>query len=141
MRKFLATLALVISLGGMAHADTGVFEVSYPTHAVTGVTCSTGTVIQWNATRPTGFGGKVAGYRLQNQDSADSVWIGGITVSTSAATALGTQLAGGAPGDSAVWMVGYDYSRSTPVNSPMYCRAADAAGAAGVLVSVEWFGY
>lgn len=140
MKKFLLSLFAVVGLSGIASADSGIFHVGYATQAVTGVTCSTGTVFQLNLTRPTGFKGKVVGYRIQNQDSGDAVWIGGVTVSTSAESARGEMLGPGSPGDSGVWMVGYDYIRATPIDVPLYCRAADAAGAAGVMVSVSWFG-
>ena len=142
MRKILFSLLAVVGLAalpGLAQAQA-MFHVGYTTHGAVNVVCTTGTVVQTNATRPTGWGGRAVGYRVQNQDAGDAVWLGGVTISTHAASAAGGEMLGpGSPGDSAVWMLGYDTRRSAEV--PLYCKAADAAGAAGALISVTWFGY
>lgn len=140
--KKLLLLAGFLILGGIgkAHAEA-VFDVGYSTGLPIGVICTTGTVVQINATRPTGFTGKVVGYRVQNQDSADSVWNGGPNVSTTTTTSadltnLGERLVAGAD---APFPLGYDYQNSR--DARLYCRAADSAGASGVVLSVYWFGY
>lgn len=133
--KKLLLLVGILFLARSARAEA-VFDVGVTSHAVTGVVCTTGTVVQINLTRPTGFASKVTGWRVQNQDSGDSAWIGGLSVSTSAASNLGFRLVAG---DDVTYPLGYN-----PINSaepPLYCRAEDAAGAAAVLLSVEWFGY
>ena len=119
------------------------YEIGYTSAIPTGVRCTTGTVVQINLTRPTGFNAIVAGYRVQNQDDADAVWIGGVSVSTysataAALTALGEKLTAGSDG---TYPLGRDYNNGTAARIPLYCRAADAAGAAGAILSVYWFGY
>lgn len=142
---FWAVLWLAI-MGGNAMAGEIITDVGYSTFAVVGVKCSSGAVaVQLNATRPTGFSANVGGYRIQNQDSADAVWIGGVSVSTMPAVLTATNFADlgeriPSYGNSPV-SLGKDYSRATAPLAPIYCRAEDAAGAAGVIVSVFWFGY
>lgn len=135
--RILFSALLLMGLSSVAKADDAVFHVGYSSVAVRGVICSSGTVSQINATRPQGFKGAVAGYRVQNQDSTNNVWIGGPIVSTAAASIanLGLKLA---PGDSAVWHVSYDDVRRALV--PLYCKNADA-DTDGLAISVEWFGY
>ena len=141
--------AVVAALGLCAveakAGTTPTFEVAYTTYATTGIRCSTSTAIQINASRPTGWGANVAGYRLVNQDAGDSVWIGGPSVSTDTAvqpttnlTNLGEELKSGA---SSAWPVGKDYGRPAVPLAPIYCKAADAAGASGAIISIVWFGY
>ena len=142
MRKMLLSLLAVVGLYALPGAvqAQGMFHVGYTTHGVVNVICTTGTVVKINTDRPTGMGGRAVGYRVQNQDAGDAVWIGALTISTSAASARGGEMLGaGSPGDSSVWMLGYNYLLSAEV--PLYCKAADAAGAAGALISVTWFGY
>lgn len=139
--KKLLLLAGMLLYAGSAHA-TPSFEVGYSTGLPRGVFCTTGTAVQINATRPAGFFGKVAGYRVQNQDSADSVWIGGVSVSSTSTTStdlavLGERLVAGADG---TYMLGVDY-QGGGIEVPLYCRAADAAGTAAALLSIFWFGY
>ena len=140
---FWAVLGLAL-LGGNAKAGENITDVGYSSFSVTGVKCSSGPVaVQLNATRPTGFSANVGGYRIQNQDSADAVWIGGPSVSTSTLAGDGiTNLGERIPsyGNSPV-SLGKDYSRGAVPLAPIYCRAEDAAGAAGVVISVFWFGY
>ena len=150
MKKFLFTLALALALPGLARAEQANFEVGYSSIATTGIACTTVTVVQINATRPTGFRANIAGYRITNQDSADAVWIGGPYVSTSTLQIgsstdfanLGEKLAAGA---SAPYALGKEYqSVVSSAGAPLvrlYCKAADAAGAAGAVISIVWFGY
>lgn len=142
-KMFWMALGLML-LGVKAQAGELITDVGYSSFSVTGVKCSSGAVaVQLNASRPAGFSANVGGYRIQNQDSADAVWIGGPSVSTS--TVVGdsiTNLGERIPsyGNSPVTL-GKDYSRGASPLAPIYCRAEDAAGAAGVIVSVFWFGY
>ena len=137
MKKYLIAALALFGLSSAAHADNGTFTVGYSTFAPRGVICSSGVVTQLNATRPTGFKGAVAGYRIQNQDATNATWIGGPAVSTAIASLanLGAKLGAG---DSGVWQVGYDADRAALV--PLYCRNADA-DTDGIVVSVEWFGF
>lgn len=137
--------ALFLFAGDAKAGEQPTFEVGYSSYMVTGIKCSTGTISSTaaNATRPTGFAANVAGYRIINQDSADSVWVGGPSVSTATAvgdslTELGEMVAAGA---SLSLSVGKTYMSGGSPLIPFYCRAADAAGAAGVIISIAWFGY
>ena len=141
MKLILTVLALMLS--GTAHAmDT--FEVGYSSMAVTGVRCSTGTAIQVNAYRPNGFKANVAGYRIANQDASEAVWLGDINVSTKtlsitdSMTNLGERVG---PYASAPYALGKSYLTPSVPLIPVYCKAEDAAGAAGAVISVMWFGY
>lgn len=124
-------------------ATNSMYDIGYTSFAVVGVRCSTGTTSQINASRPSGFSATPAGYRILNQDSADAVWLGGVSLTTHATVTanlltLGEKLASGS---SVVYAVGKDPSRSTVPLAPIYCKAADAAGGAAVDLSVVWFGY
>ena len=136
--------ALFLFAGNAEAGEQPSFEVGYSSYMTTGVKCSSGTLgAALNLTRPTGFSANVAGYRIINQDSADSVWVGGPSVSTSTVagdslTNLGELVAAGA---SIVVQVGKAYGTAASPRILLYCRAADAAGDAGVTVSVAWFGY
>ena len=132
--------AMLSATGSMAQG--GVFDVAYSTFGARGVCVTTGTVVQINATRPTNFVARVAGYRIQNQDSADTVWIGGVDVTThttnnnaTAVANLGEQVV---PGETTVWPVFKD-SDSNMVK--LYAKAADAASTVCAMISVMWFGY
>lgn len=142
MRKLLAVAAFLGALLAAPRADAAnsIMDVGYSTFSAKGITCSTGTVIQINASRPTGFTSNIAGYRIQNQDSADPVWIGDVNVSSSTVANLGEMLNGGSPGDSVVYPVGKDYASDSQLVK-VYCIAANGAGAAGATISVIWFGY
>lgn len=141
---FLGLAALCLAMSPSAHAQAKpAFEIGYSSAMPIGVRCTTGTVVQINLTRPTGFNAIVAGYRVQNQDDTDPVWIGGVSVSTYSATAaalgaLGEKLTAGADG---TYPLGRDYNNGTATRIPLYCRAADAAGVSGAILSVYWFGY
>ena len=148
MKKFLiGTLLFMAGMlsatGSMAQsANGGVFDVAYSTFGTRGVCVTTGTVVQINATRPTNFKARVAGYRIQNQDSADTIWIGGVSVTTHStnnnATAianLGEQVV---PGETTVWPVFKDADADVV---KLYAKAADAASTVCAFISVMWFGY
>ena len=142
---------LALALGmfcGQAVAYQEVIEVNRSTATVGGVVCTTGTAIRVDLSPNLAYGLMGSGFnrsgiRIQNQDSADSVWIGfSAQVSTLPAAAnitpghiahLGEQLAGGSPGQSAPFAFGRDIQ--------IWCRAADAAGAAGAAISVMQQGY
>ena len=133
MKKFLLGLGLCF-LSGSASAFELTYEKTASTWTVTGVTCSTGTAIEITQSIS---GYNLLNHRVQNQDSADAVWIGyNSSVSTSAASGLGERLDAGASG---TWSAGYELNAKRAVQ--IYCKAADAAGAAGVLLSVAAFGY
>lgn len=139
--KLILIFAALSLFGGEARAETPTYEVAYSSFASVGVRCSTGTVIQINLTRPAGFSANVAGYRFLNQAS-DASWIGGASVSTATANGdnldnLGEKLASGS---SSVFQVFKDYRRNGSI-VPVYCKAADALGANGAVLSVVWFGY
>lgn len=143
---FLAMVAALTLCASEASAAPA-FEIGYSTFATAGIRCSSGTAIQINLNRPTGFLASVAGYRVFNADSADSVWLGGVSVSTLPATAinashtftnLGEEVK---PAASAPWPLGKDYGRGGVPLVPLYCKASDDAGAAGAVISVTWFGY
>jgi len=138
--KGLILMAGLMVAPGLCFAANPSYEVGYTTTVPRGVIVTTGTVVQLNGTRPTGFTARVAGYRIQNQDAASSIWIGGVSVSTSAAglATLGEKLG---PGADIVFHLGVDVARSGLPLSPIYAMAADGAGADAVLVSVTWFGY
>ena len=141
--KKLAILAAILSLGAVkAMAQSPTFEVAYSTFATMGVNCTSGTVVNIVASRPTAFAANVAGYRILNQDSTNNIWLGGISVTThtttdNGITNLGERLK---PGESAVWPLYKDYKRLAAM-VPIYCKAADAAATSGVKISVVWFGY
>ena len=135
-------------LAGQASAYQEVIEVNRSTATVGGVVCTTGTAIRVDvapnlAYGLMGSGENRSGIRIQNQDSADSVFIGfSAQVSTLPAAAnitpahiahLGEQLAGGSPGQSAPFAFGKGIQ--------VWCRAADAAGVAGAAISVMQQGY
>ena len=143
MKKLILVALLALGVSEAKAADAS-FEVAYSSFMTVGVRCSSGTAnTQINATYPTGFRANVAGYRLGNQDSADDVFIGGPslstgTVTTDTKTDLGEKIAAGA---SAPWPVGKTYLTGGVPLIPVYCKAEDDAGAAGVTLSVVWFGY
>ena len=137
MKKFLLGLGLCF-LSGSASAFELTFEKGYSSHSVVGVKCDTGTVVN---IAPANLGGyNIAGYRIQNQDTADAVWLGGPSVATSTVsgdyTNLGEKLVAGADGP---FPYGYDQDRKTVVE--LFCKAADAAGTAGVILSRAIFYY
>lgn len=145
IKKLWMALGLML-LGGNAMAGELITDVGYSSFSVVGIKCSSGAVaVQLNASRPAGFSANVGGYRVQNQDSADAVWIGGVSVSTMPAVVTAASIANLgekiASGSNSPVTLGKDYSRATSPLAPIYCRAEDAAGADGVIVSVFWFGY
>ena len=133
--KILALLAFLGLFGSRASAYTLSYDKGYSTATVSGVTCTSGTAVEITATL-SGF--NLGAYRLINQDSADEVYIG-FSSSVSSDTAsgfLGEKLAAGASG---VWELGWNPDLSAAVK--LWCKAADAAGAAGARISLAVFGY
>lgn len=145
LAKILCAVAVCLAFGaGKAKAGENTLVIGYSQLAITGFRCSSGTVsAQVNASRPSGFTGNVAKYRITNEDATNAVWIGGASVST--ATANGDSLANLgekiAAGNSVDLEVGKNYASSGVPLVPFYCKAADAAGAAGIVISVRWLGY
>lgn len=142
MKKALLLLGLIFTAAAANAAD---FELGYSSWAVVGVKVTSGTAKQINAVRPTGFGAKVTGFRVQNQDPTYAVWIGytssvstGPAVNAALAPNLGLQLVAGA--DAPFQLGNQQLAQNQPV-VPLWVKAADGAGANGVHLSVEWFGY
>lgn len=133
--KIFALLGFLALFGSRAEAYTLSYDKGYSTATVAGVTCSTGTSIEITATL-SGF--NLGAYRLINQDSADEVYIGFNTnvSSDTASNLLGEKLAAGASG---VWELGWNPDSVAVVK--LWCKAADAAGAAGARISRAVFGY
>ena len=134
--RFLALLVGLIATSAPAKASgEAMFSKGHSTWTVTGVNCSTGTSVQISAAL-SGF--QISAYRIQNQDSADAVWIGHNTnVSTQALSGLGEKITAGS---NAVWELGRNPDIALPIVG-LWCRAADAAGATGVTLSRATFGY
>lgn len=131
--KFLLTLAAILAFGAKAHANP-TFEVAYTTFVTVGIDVSSDTAHRINPSIPDGFNANSAGLLVQNQGSY-SVWLGGVSVSTSAASNRGIELK---PGASVVWSVFKDYKRASAL-VPVFAKAADAGP--GTPISVVWFGY
>ena len=136
MRKIFLSLGLLIGLASSAMAQGGQanYNKGLSSWTVTGIVCTTGTAVELSA----GMSGIIlSAYRIQNQDSADAVWLGHTTlVSSSALSNLGEKLTAGSNG---VWELGYESVALRLVT--VWCLAADAAGAAGVTLSRARFGY
>jgi len=141
MKKIIFAALALVALCGDAKAE-GFFDIGYSSVAFSAVRCTTGTVVQLNATRPTGFSAGISGYRLLNQDSSPQsaeVWIGGTSVSTSVFSldGFGYRLKAG---ESADIKVAKDYRRAgNPV--PIGCKAASSAAVGSLpIVSILWYG-
>ena len=134
--KRLALAVILVCLGAKAHAAQSVFDIGYSTFAVSAVGVTTGTVVQINVSRPTGFSANVAAYRLVNQDATYAIWCGGSAVAISGAN-RGEKLAAGA---SVVWPIGKNLTDGTL--TPIYCIADSAATATSLpQLSIVWFGH
>jgi hypothetical protein len=148
MKNMILAIGLLFGICANVGATEEVTEKAYQTFLSSGVICSTGSVATnitsriEVSTRTIIKGYNMAGWRIQNQDSSYSVWIGGdptvstTTITTAKKAVLGEKLVGGANGVWPVSNVGYD--GSTVI---IYCRAEDSAGASGVVLSVAAFGY
>jgi len=141
MKKFLFIVGMFLAFGAdRAEAYNEVVEVYRSSATIYGMKCSSGAVTQIDSTS---FGVlKMAGtqnrgaIRIQNHDSADSVFIGySVLLSTdvNAPANLGEELAGGSPGANATYPIGSGLN--------IYCKSADSAGAGGVVISVNQLGY
>ena len=143
MKKLLAVFALLFLLAD--HAEAGkrpVFEVGYTTYTITGTAyrCSTGTAAQWNATIPTGFRGRVAGYHLQSHETTGNIYLGNVDLSTSvvvSATNLGPYLT---PGADKIYQVGNRKDGDQEL-VPLHCQCSDDSDVTLCFLSIEWFGY
>lgn len=128
-------LAMCAGLANRAEAFTTQYDRGFSTATVVGVKCSTGTAeqldIKASPDRLDSY--QRSTIRVMNHDAADAIYLG-YSASVSSDTAsdfLGVRIS--ADGGNAVFQL----SR----HIPLYCIAADAAGAAGVRVSLEEFGY
>jgi hypothetical protein len=142
MKRLLMALGLCLFLGATnasAMGMTPTYEIGYSSMAVQGVIVTTGTVIQINENRPTPLRGRIAGYLIQNQDTADSVWI--TNADGEAGAGNGLEIA---PGASWKVMLGRDTTRAGATaakTAPIYAEADSAAGAAGAQIVLVWFFY
>ncbi len=147
MKKILALAGLLaLSCAGVeAQAGfTPTYEVGYSTFATVALHCTTGTAIQVNGTRPSGFTDNVAGYRIQNHNATSKTYFGGVFVAIPGATvtngaASGEYLAAG--GGSGTWHLGKNPQLSGQPITPLYCICESAAGANSCVITVTWFGY
>ncbi len=138
MKKFLLVVGLLM-LGSKAHAYQEVVEVYRSSATVGGVACSTGTPTArfgscGLAYEEMGSGENRAAIRSQNHDASNDVYIGFSTqmsTDTNNPAHLGEVLQEG--GGNAVYQVGKSVE--------IYCQAADAAGAAGVVITGSQYGY
>lgn len=140
MNRIISVLALVVGLAGSSHASgDALFSKGHSTWTVTGINCSSGTAIQITIST---VGFITSGVRITNQDSTYPAWFGPRanvstkTLITDALVNRGEKLTAGGSG---VWELGYD--DVIQVRPTMFCIGPDAAGTAGVPISVSIFGY
>lgn len=133
--KIFALLGFLALFGSRAEAYTLTYDKGFSSATVMGVKCDTSTVKELTQTM-SGF--NIAAYRVVNTDSADEVYFGySNRVSSDALHAdLGEKVAAGG---SAVFEIGRNPDTSAAVK--LWCKAADAAGAAGARISLAVFGY
>ena len=148
MKKLIIAAMLLAGLAGRALAFTETYDKGFSSFTVKGIVCTTGTTVNITAdaqvsTWTVMSGYNLGGFRIQNQDSADSMWLGGQSVSTTTVSAAQKQYLGEkvAAGGNAVYAVSRDSYATSPGNVQIYCRAEDAAGVDGIIVSVALFGY
>lgn len=135
MKKLL--LFALLALPVKARAYEMVYFKSASTATVAGVTCSTGTTINITGTISGYAAPNLLNHRLKNTDATYKVWIGFTSAVSSATLAnLGERLD---PGQDSTYSAGYD--PDTKANVKIWCIAADAAGAAGVILSRSLFGF
>ena len=136
MKKITLMLALLVC-SVRAQAYELVYFKAASTAAVAGVTCSTGTAINITGSISGYASPNLLNHRLKNTDSTYKVWIGFLsTVSSSTLANLGERLDAG---QDATYSAGYDPDTKAPVK--IWCIAADAAGASGVILSRSLFGF
>lgn len=142
MKKLLLTVGLLAAVSGTSHAQSA-WDKGYSTWTVVGVICTTGTAVQLNATRQI-IGFTIGGYRINNLDSADAVYIGhDLNVSTHSATTVAMNRLGERvnSGSSVSYEIGHNPDLSDQPDVEVWCRAVDAAGAGAVLLNLVTFGY
>lgn len=133
-RIFFAAIVLFCAMRAQASTDV---NVSFSSAVYSGVTITTGTVIRcdnWVHGAQSGvytIQSERNSVIIQNQDSADDIYVGyDANVSTAAASGLvGLKIIPDASG-----IFGLD------VNSVLYCIAVDAAGASGVRIHLTQTG-
>jgi len=134
MKKILFVFAAILGLsllsGSEAFAYTSVFDQGHSSATHKGVTITTGTVVQVDVGRADELDGyRHAGIRVGN-DSSFSIYCG----YNSSVAPSGVNKGAFIPaGGSSVFTI--------DVNVPLYCVAADAAGASGIEASIEFFGF
>ena len=138
--RFLFLLAFLL-LPVKAFSYQEVVEVVRSSATVGGVKCSSGTAVKLDTSvifGVLGTGINRAWVRVQNQDSADAVWLGFdnkvSTATPNSTTAiikfLGEKLAAGA---NAPYSIGNGI--------PIWCKASDDAGDGGVILSFAQWGF
>lgn len=138
MKKlFLAAVMLGAAVSARAEP---VYDVGYSTFATLGVAVTTGTKVQINPTRPTGWAANLGYYRLTNAHPSWDIYVGDINVSTDIFNAnVGHVLK--AAGGTIIWPVAKDYGRAANL-VPIYAKAADSSTVDRIpRLSVTWFGY
>lgn len=147
MKRTLTYIAILLGLAfyaSKAIAYEQVIETIQGTNSSTGtvhgVICTSGTARQIDAIfNNLGTGFTRAWVRIGNTDSADSAFIGfDISVSTSANTSVGSAEYANL-GEEVPAKASAPYSIGRAVK--IYCKAADSAGASGVVLSLLEIGY
>jgi len=132
MKKLITLLGLLALpfMAAEAQAKTQAFDGTHSSATVKGVTVTTGTVVQMDADRTATMAGfREAPMRLTN-DGTDKVYCGYTSAVATTGDKKGVSVSGGS-------------SATFPVNNSvsLYCIAESGAGAGGVEVSLEYFGY
>ena len=134
-------LGILMLIGGAAHAQQSVFNVGYSTFMAAGISVTSGTPVQINATNPTGFTSNVAFYRITNNHPLIDIYVGDVNVSTDTVCPScnpGHVLK--AAGDYIDWPVNKDPKRAS-YRVPVYAQAANTTYVGQLpRLSVIWFG-
>jgi len=150
MKKFLIAGLLAFVFASKAQAYEQVYEKGYSTFTVHGVTCTTGTAVNLSAYNNlvstqalTGFSDGIR-YRFSSQERSVWVFFGSdARVSTMTSSAnygapwISTMTAGGVVGKE--FNLGYNNDQGA--RAQIWCIAENSAGAAGVRLAREMFGY
>lgn len=137
MTKIFALIGILLASTLNANAaGEAVFSKGHSSWTVAGVTCATSVASEITASID-GF--NLSAYRLTNQDASNPVWIGYTSAVSSDTTKaqLGEKLS---PGSNGVWEIGKNPDLAQAAVK-IFCKAADAAGSAGVRLSMAIFGY
>ena len=140
MKKLLVFVLLLTATRANAQSA---WDKGYSTWTAVGIYCTTGTSVQVNATRQI-IGFNIGGYRINNLDSADSVYIGSdISVSTDTSSAVKLARLGErvSSGGSVSYELGMNAELANQPDVELWCLAVDAAGTASALVNLITFGF